>query len=110
MLANLKRWGTWPARTASAILISYGAFRSIRAPLAFCSPDLAAEGALRVPEALAGAIDGVFLSAVGAGAAGLTWLARRKNRGVALFGSVASFFAGGLISTYAIAAGMTGAR
>jgi hypothetical protein len=110
ILANLKRWGTWPARVASALLIFYGVFLLIRARIALDSPDLPAETALQLPEALAGAIDGVFLIATGVIAAGLTWLARRKKRGVALFGIVMSFFAGGLVSTYAIAAGMTGAR
>jgi len=108
MLKQLIRWGTGPARIASAVMIFYGAYLVIVNGITLSALPSGDEGDLLAAPIFVGMFDAALLIGLGALIIGLTWMTRRRKRAVAIGGQVISFFAAGLLITYVLAWSVTG--
>jgi peptidoglycan/LPS O-acetylase OafA/YrhL len=110
VLAQLARWGSWPARIAGAVLVFLGVYIVINAQVALAArPNpAAADDPLLNLDLYLQTLSGAVMVAFGGLVALLSWLTRRRNRAAAIAGMVGCFFLAGLTAAYALAANLSG--
>lgn len=100
--SSLVRWGVWPARLVSAVLIFYGGYLLIAAQIALSQPIKIDGDQFHIPPGVIDVIDGSLLLAAGLIVGLLAWLMRRPNRAAAIAGLVIGFFAAGLMIAWVL--------